>query len=117
LNLNFDKDTLNARLIESAGLALALGEEKYDDLQTIDGTEPFKGLLQWPTNSDGFIPPNAVESALAETRDGAALLGIEDLEREVFLAIWMKIRELRAAVWAPYPKSRLLLKVSIWALT
>ena len=117
LNLNFDKDTLNARLIESAGLALALGEEKYDDLQTIDGTEPFKGLLQWPTNADGFIPPTAIESALAETRDRAALLGIEDLEREVFLAIWIKIRELRKAIWVPFPKSRLLLKVSIYALT
>lgn len=117
LNLNFDKETLNARLIESAGLALAMGEEKYDDLQTVDGTQPFKGLLQWPTNADGFVPPTAIESALAETRDRAALLGIEDLEREVFLAIWIKIKELRKAVWVPFPQSRLLLKVSIYALT
>lgn len=117
LNLSFDRDKLNNRLVASAGLALALDEIKYDDLQTIDGTEPFKGLLQWPTNSAGFIPPNAVESALAETRERAALLGIEDLEREVFLAIWTEIRALRRAVWDPFPKSRLLLKVSIWALT
>ncbi len=117
LNLSFDRERLNNRLVASAGLALALDETKYDDLQTIDGTEPFKGLLQWPTNASGFIPPNAVESALAETRERAALLGIEDLERDVFLAIWIQIRILRRAVWQPFPKSRLLLKVSIWALT
>lgn len=117
LNLNFDRGKLNQRLIDSAGLALALGDEKYDDLQTFDGTVPFKGLLQWPTNKNGFIPPTAIESAIAETRDRAALLGIEDMEREVFLAIWIRIRELRKAVWAPLPKSRLLLKVSIYALT
>jgi DGQHR domain-containing protein len=117
LNLSFDRERLNNRLVASAGLALALDETKYDDLQTIDGTEPFKGLLDWPTNASGFIPPNAVESALAETRERAAQLGIEDLERDVFLAIWIQIRELRRAVWEPFPKSRLLLKVSIWALT
>jgi DGQHR domain-containing protein len=117
LNLNFDKEKLNNRLIASAGLALALGDKKYDDLQAIDGSQPFKGLLNWPTNPNGFIPPSAVESALAETRDRAALLGIEDLETEVFLAIWLKIREIRPKVWEAFPKSRLLLKVSIYALT
>jgi DGQHR domain-containing protein len=117
LNLHFDKDKLNNRLIGSAGLALAIDDEKYDDLQAIDGSEPFKGLLSWPTNNAGFIPPNAIESAIAETRDRSSLLGIEDMERDVFLAIWIKIRELRSAVWAPFPKSRLLMKVSIYALT
>lgn len=117
LNLHYDKSKLNKRLIESSGVALGLNEIKYDDLQTVDGTPPFKGLLEWPTNANGYIQPNAIEGALAETRDRAALLGIEELERDVFLAIWTKIREIRSAVWAPFPKSRLLQKVSIHALT
>jgi DGQHR domain-containing protein len=115
LNLNFDKAKLNSRLIQSAGLALGLDDEKYDDLQAIDATQPFKGLLAMPTNPGGFITPNAIESALAETKDRSALLGIEDLERDVFLAIWSTIKKLRPAVWTS--KSRLLQKVSIYALT
>jgi DGQHR domain-containing protein len=117
LNLSFDKNKLNARLLSSAGLVLALDDQKYDDLQAIDGSDPFKGLLEWPTNANGFIPPNAIESAIAETRDRAALLGIEDLERDVFLAIWMQVHELRAAAWKRWPESRLLTKVSVWGLT
>lgn len=117
LNLNYDKDKLNKRLIESSGVALGLNEVKYDDLQSVDGSPPFKGQLEWPTNSNGFIQPNAIEGAIAETRDRAALLGIEELERDVFLAIWMKIRELRPNLWKPFPQSRLLQKVSIYALT
>lgn len=117
LNLNYDKDKLNTRLINSAGVALGINDVKYDDLQTVDGTAPFKGLLEWPTNPGGYIQPSAIEGALAETRDRAALLGIEELERDVFLAIWIKIRALRKSIWAPFPESRLLQKVSIHALT
>jgi len=115
LNLTYDKVKLNSRLIESSGLALGLKDGKYDDLQAIDAEEPFKGLLKWPTNPNGFIPPNAVEGALAETHDRAALLGIEELELDVFLAIWSKIKELRDKAWNA--DTHLLEKVSIYALT
>jgi DGQHR domain-containing protein len=117
LNLSFDDEQLNKRLIASSGLALGMQDEKYGDLQTVDGSAPFQGMLQWPTNTDGYIPPNAIENALAETRDRASLLGIEELERDVFLAIWSIVKKFRESVWKPYPASRLLMKVSIYALT
>lgn len=115
LNLNYDKEKLNTRLISSSGVSLGLRDDKYDDLQAVDGMAPFKGMLKWPTNKAGFIPPNAIESALAETHDRAALLGIEELELDVFLAIWSKIKALRGNVWNA--ESHLLQKVSIYALT
>lgn len=115
LNLNYDREGLNQRLLSSAGLGL--DEDKYDDLQVLDRNDPFKGLIEWPRNQDGFIPPNALESGLAETRDRVARLGIEGLERDVFLAIWSKIKELRPDEWKPWPQSHLLQKVSIYALT
>jgi hypothetical protein len=83
----------------------------------LDRNVPFKGLIEWPRNQSGFIPPNALESGLAETRDRVARLGIEGLERDVFLAIWSKIKDLRPAEWKPWPQSHLLQKVSIYALT
>lgn len=115
LNLNFDKKALNERLIHSA--RLGLDDTKFDDLQAVDSEEPFKGMLQWATNVDGFIPPSAIESGIAETRDRAALLGIRDLELDFFLKIWTLIKKLRKAVWRRQPESRLLQKVSIHALT
>ena len=115
LNLNYDKDALNERLLKSAGLGLGMQDHKYDDLQVIDSSGPFKKLLKWPTNKDGFIPPNAIESALAETYERAALLGVEDLELDLFLSVWTTIKSLRKAVWNK--DSRLLQKVSIYALT
>ncbi|MDM4769077.1 DGQHR domain-containing protein [Solimonas sp. SE-A11] len=120
LNLSYDKQKLNKRLIESAGLALAMNDQKYDDLQAINGVEPFKGLLKIPTNANGFIAPNAIEGAMAETRDRSSLLAIEDLELEVFLAIWAKIRNEYSSLWSEFKNpgdSRLLIKVSIFALT
>lgn len=115
LNLNYDKEELNARLLKSSGLGLGIHEQKYDDLQVIDTSEPFEGHLKWPTNEDGFIPPNAIEGALGETYERAALLGVEDLELDLFLAIWVAIKKLKKAVWGR--DSRLLHKVSIYALT
>jgi hypothetical protein len=115
LNLNYDQKGLNERLLSSAGLGL--DEDKYDDLQVLDLNVPFKGLIEWPRNQNGFIPPNALESGLAETRDRAARLGIEGLERDVFLAIWSKIKELRISEWKAWPESHLLQKVSIYAMT
>lgn len=121
LNLSYDKQKLNKRLIESAGLALAMNDQKYDDLQAINGVEPFKGLLKIPTNANGFIAPNAIEGAMAETRDRSSLLAIEDSELEVFLAIWAKIRsQYDKSLWSEFKQpgdSRLLIKVSIFALT
>lgn len=115
LNLNYDKEQLNKRLFSSAGLGLE--DSKYDDLQVIDLSPPFKGLIRWPRNEAGFIPANAVESGLAEVRDRAARLGIESLERDVFLTLWCEIKALRPNEWKPLPKSHLLQKVSIYALT
>jgi hypothetical protein len=120
LNLSFDKDALNNRLLDSAGVALGLKDPKYEDFQLVDASGPFKGLLAWPTNPNGFIAPNAIEGALVATRDRAALLGIEDLEREFFLAVWSCIKRLRSKVWhedTTKAPSHLLQKVSIYALT
>ncbi len=115
LNLNYDKDKLNNRLIKSAGLTLGIREDRYDDLQTVDGQPPFKGLLKFPTNRKGFIPPNAIELALNETVDRAALLGIDQLEVDVFLAIWSAIKAARPEIFNA--NSHLLKKVPIYALT
>lgn len=117
LNLQYDKDKLNRRLINSAGVALGLSEAKFDDLALLDGTEPFKGLIEWETNPNGFIAANALESALGEVKDRASLLGIDGLERDVFLKIWSKVYELRADLWVPSKTVRLLHKASIHALT
>ena len=115
LNLSYDREVLNERLIDSAGVALGIKDSKYVDLQVLDQSEPFKGLLDWPTNKAGYIAPNAVESALAETYDRSAILGIDDLAFDVFVTIWARIKEIRASVWNA--DSKLLRKASIWALT
>ena len=117
LNLKYDPIILNKRLVSSAGVSMGLSEEKYDDLSLLDGSPPFKGLIEWPTNKAGFIAANALEGALTETKDRAALLGIENLEMDVFLQIWTKISQVRKSLWKPFPESRLLMKVSIYALT
>lgn len=115
LNLNFNEKRLNARLLDSAGLSLGLESPAREDLLVIDTTEPFKGLLKWPRNAAGFIPPNAVEAALAETRDRAARLAVVDLERDVLLSIWKFIKHVRKTEWKK--GSHLLEKVGIYALT
>lgn len=120
LSLSYDKEDLNERLISSAGTTLGLKDAKFDDFQLIDSSEPFAGLLAFPTNDRGFIAPNAIEAALGETRDRTALLGIEELEPEFFLAIWSRIKHLKKTVWReskPNNRSHLLEKVSIVALT
>jgi hypothetical protein len=104
---------------------MGVSDEKYEDLALLDSTQPFKGLIDWPTNKSGFVAANALEGALAETKDRAHLLGIEGLETDVFLQIWGKIHALRKGLWTAPPKgatgdsgaSRLLMKVSIYALT
>lgn len=115
LNLQFDPETLNRRLLKSAGVSLGIKEGLYDDLQVIDLSPPFRGMLKLPTNENGFIPPNAIEGALAETKERSALLDIQDLELDVFLAIWDAIHELWKSQWNS--KSKLLNKVSIYAIT
>ena len=115
LNLQFDKQTLNDRLLASSGVGLGMASQKFDDLQVVDLNEPFVGLLKYPTNSQGFIAPNAIEGALAETYERAALLGMEGDEMELFLSVWNQIRRVRKSVWNA--KSKLLEKVSIYALT
>ncbi len=125
LNLQYDQSKLNKRLVASAGVSMGVSDEKYNDLALLDASSPFKGLIDWPTNKDGFIAANALEGALAETKDRAHLLGIEGLEIDVLLQIWAKIYELRKNLWTAPPKgstsppgtSRLLMKVSIYALT
>jgi DGQHR domain-containing protein len=124
LNLQYDPAKLNKRLIASAGVSMGVSDEKYDDLVLLDSSSPFKGLIEWPTNKNGFIAANALEGALAETKDRAHLLGIEGLETDIFLQIWVMIHSLTKGLWAS-PKgssknpgsSRLLMKVSIYALT
>jgi len=57
---------------------------------------------------------------LAETRDRATLLGIEDLERDFFLAIWSRIKDQFGAAWhqdTPEKPNHLLQKVTIIVLT
>lgn len=120
LSLSYDKEDLNKRLISSAGTTLGLKDTKFDDFQLIESSEPFAGLLAFPTNEEGFIAPNAIEAGLVETRDRTALLGIEELEPDFFLAIWSRIRHLKKTVWRankPGKRSHLLEKVSIVALT
>ena len=122
LNLKYDPATLNERLIDSAGVSLGISEKKYEDLEILDAKAPFKGLIDWPTNAKGYIASSALESALGETRDRAALLGIEGLERDIFLQIWSEIKGHYKNIWGPYDaksdkSSRLLTKVGIWALT
>ncbi|BBQ09950.1 MULTISPECIES: DGQHR domain-containing protein [Stenotrophomonas] len=116
LNLQFDKDELNGRLISSSGVGLGMAGQKYDDLQVVDVNEPFRGLLKYPTNAKGFIPPSAIESALAETYERSALLGIDGDELELFLSIWSTIKDLRGNAWRA-GDSKLLQKVGIYALT
>src|SRR3546814_6332489 len=63
LNLNFDKEDLNERLISRAGFGLGIRDARYAELQVIDESEPFRGLSHWLTNTDGFIPPIDIEGA------------------------------------------------------
>ncbi|WP_124093563.1 DGQHR domain-containing protein [Burkholderia gladioli] len=118
LNLNYDADQLNKRLVKSAGVALGLSDSDYDDLQVINGTEPFGGILDLPTNVNGFVAPSAAESALQRVRDNARHLGIEGLERDVFLDMWTLIKNHYADAWSqPANDQNLLKKVSLYALT
>jgi len=115
LNLHFDKEQLNGRLIASSGVGLGIADQKYDDLQVVDRSEPFAKMLNYPTNANGFIPPSAIETALQETYYRGALLGIEGDELEMFLSIWSTIRDLRPKAWGS--DSKLLHKVSIYVIT
>jgi hypothetical protein len=115
LNLNYNPRRLNQRLLASSGIGLGLDDTTYDDLLVIDTSEPFRRLIAWPRNAEGFIPPNAVESALAEVRDRAGRLAIEGFERDIFLSMWATIKRIRAAEWNS--ESNLLLKVSIYCVT
>lgn len=115
LNLNFDKDKLNSRLVESAGLSFGLDDDKYDDLTMVDKTEPFKGLLAWPTNRGGYVQPNAIEQGLDAARDRATRLGIEEYESDIFIEIWQIIKQIYPNAWSR--ESHLLQKVSINVLT
>lgn len=115
LNLNYDIERLNDRLVDSAGLTLGMREDAYEVLQIIDRSETFKGMLALPTNTNGFIPPNAVEGAFAELQQRRTLLGIEEYELDVFLVIWSEIKSIYKGAWSK--NSKLLNKVSIYALT
>ena len=118
LNLTYDAEKLNKRLVESAGVALGLSDSDYDDLQVINGSEPFRGILDLPINKGGYVAANAVESALQRVRDNVRHLGIEGLERDVFLEMWMVIKEHYCEAWqAPSDSQNLLKKVSLYALT
>lgn len=118
LNLQFNESDLNKRLMDSASLGLREGT--FDDLKIVDSKEPFRGLLSFPTNAAGFIPANAIEGALAETRERAAYLGVQDLERDFFLQIWKRIKDLRKEYWKKSTQKEpqhLLQKATIHALT
>jgi DGQHR domain-containing protein len=120
LNLQFDQARVNDRLLKSVGRTLGMKDPHYEDLQAIDSSGPFKGILALPTNPNGFVAPTAIESALAEIRNHRARLGIEDLEREVFLAIWSTIKKMMPDLWRESEErklSHLLEKVSIYGLT
>lgn len=125
LNLQYDQNKLNKRLISSAGVSMGVKDDDYDDLSLLDNIPPFKGCIEWPTNKNGFIAASALEGALAETKDRAHLLNIDSFEIDVFVQIWQKIRDMKPLLWTAPPKgqgskpgtSRLLMKVSIYALT
>lgn len=99
LSLSYDKEDLNERLILSAGTTLGLKDAKFDDFRLVNSSDPFAGMLKFPTNEEGFIAPNAIEAALEETRNRTALLNIEELETDFFLAIWSRVARLKKKVW------------------
>lgn len=115
LNLNYDPRRLNSRLVESAGVTLGMDNEIYEDLQVIDRSVPFEGMIKMPTNPKGIIPLNAIEAALNEVKERSAFLSIEEYEVDVFLQIWTTVSEVYAEAWSK--GSRLLHKVSLYALT
>lgn len=115
LNLNFDPKGLNARLVKSAGVTLGMENEIYEDLQVIDRSAPFVGMIKIPTNPKGSIPLNAIEAALDQVKERSAFLSIDEYEVDVFLQIWTTVSEVYADAWGK--GSRLLHKVSLYALT
>jgi len=115
LNLNFDPNKLNSRLVESAGVTLGMDDEVYEDLQVIDRSAPFENMIKMPTNPKGSIPLNAIEAALDQVKERSAYLSIEEYEVDVFLQIWNTVSEVYAEAWGK--GSRLLHKVSLYALT
>lgn len=118
LNLSYDPGKLNDRLVGSAGVALGLSDSDFDDLQVINGSEPFGGKLDLPINKNGFIAANAVESALQRVRDNVRTLGIEGLERDIFLEMWSIVKAHYVEAWKPPSENQnLLKKVSLYALT
>jgi len=115
LNLNYNPKRLNSRLVESAGVTLGMDNEVYEDLQVIDRSAPFEGMIKMPTNPKGSIPLNAIEAALDQVKERSAYLLIEEYEVDVFLQIWKTVSEVYAPAWEK--GSRLLHKVSLYALT
>src|SRR3546814_11466907 len=75
LNLNFDKEDLNERLLSSAGFGSGIRDERDVELQVIDGSDEFRGRLKWATTSDGFIPTRGWK------RVGEGIMGVEQVRR------------------------------------
>jgi DGQHR domain-containing protein len=123
MNFDYENGELKERL-RTARFNLGGGAGSVGVMDS-EPDSPFRGMIKWPLNTTysgdqvanpGFIPPAAIETAIAFIRSK----GINDLEDadsidEFFIAMWAKIKD----VWPDIfnKDTKLLNKVGIVCLT
>ncbi|MBW4504762.1 MAG: hypothetical protein KME57_35755, partial [Scytonema hyalinum WJT4-NPBG1] len=112
---DYKEEELLKRMLDSG--STNLDEEKITALDYLDrgADSPFKGQIKWAKNNKGFIVSNALEAGLNEIENRSTLLGIQDLELDTFLQIWITIRKDWDRLWNK--ESHLLEKACVQALT
>lgn len=115
LNLKVDDATLEKRL-SSARLSL---NPNYESVGFADSEEdsPFRGIINWPLNQDGYVAPTAIEISVANIRRRGTKADLADPEpaQAFFIAIWSVVHEKWGDLWKP--GSKLMSKVAIICLT
>lgn len=112
---SYKEDDLLQRMLDSG--STNIDAEKITALDYFDGgaDSPFKGLIKWEKNANGFVVPNALEAGLSEVQNRSSLISVVDFELDTFAAIWNVIKSDWASLWTV--ESHLLEKACIQALT
>lgn len=115
LTLKADEAQLEERL-KSARLSL---NQNYESVGFADSDDdsPFRGLIKWPLNQNGYVVPTAIEISIENIRRHGAKTDLSEPEpaQAFFRAIWTVIHAKWGDIWNP--DSKLLSKVAIICLT
>lgn len=112
---DYREDELLERMLASG--STNIDEKKITALDYFDrgADSPFKGQVKWAKNLGGFVVPNALEAGLAEVQNRSALLGVQEVELDVFTEVWTTVKKEWPDLWSS--DSHLLEKACVQALT